>query len=80
MQTLTEHLMNKANEKVLLSANLSGRSAVRLPGVTWLVNRALKAQELIRIRRDCTPCRPSTAPSLRPLRIAQALEPGSYVL
>src|SRR5271168_2881374 len=81
MQTLTEHLIEQGlSEKVLSERQLEravGGAAARRYG---LVNRALKAQELIRIRRGLytLPSKYRTEPP-HPFAIAQALEPGSYV-
>src|SRR5258706_12429574 len=81
VQTLTEHLIEQGlSEKVLSERQLEravGGAAARRYG---LVNRALKAQELIRIRRGLytLPSKYRTEPP-HPFAIAQALEPGSYV-
>jgi len=81
VQTLTEHLIEQGlSEKVLSERQLEravGGAAARRYG---LVNRALKAQELIRIRRGLytLPSKYRAEPP-HPFAIAQALEPGSYV-
>jgi hypothetical protein len=81
MQALTAHLIEQGlREKVLSERQLErviGGAAARRYG---LVNRALKAQELIRIRRGLyiLPPKYRTEPP-HPFAIAQALEPGSYV-
>jgi hypothetical protein len=81
VQTLTEHLIEQGlSEKVLSERQLErvvGGAAARRYG---LVNRALKAQELIRIRRGLyvLPPKYRTEPP-HPFALAQALEPGSYV-
>ena len=81
MQALTEHLIEQGlREKVLSERQLErviGGAAARRYG---LVNRALKANELIRIRRGLyiLPPKYRTEPP-HPFAIAQALEPGSYV-
>jgi hypothetical protein len=81
VQTLTEYLVEQGlSEKVISERQLErvvGGAPARRYG---LVNRALKAQELIRIRRGLyvLPTKYRTeAP--HPFAIAQALEPGSYV-
>src|SRR5882762_1029548 len=81
VQTLTEHLIEQGlSEKVLSERQLEravGGAAARRYG---LVNRALKAQELIRIRRGLytLPSKYRSEPP-HPFAVAQALEPGSYV-
>lgn len=81
MQTLTEHLLEEGlNDRVLTDVQLSrlllGSSQRRYN----LVNRAMKAGELIRLRRGLymlpdkyrsQPCHPYT--------LAQRLAPGSYI-
>lgn len=81
MRSLTEILIRQGlNDKVLSERQLEriiGGGAARRYG---LVNRALKAAELIRIRRGLyvLPTKYRTdAP--HPFAIAQALEPGSYI-
>jgi hypothetical protein len=81
MQALTEQLIERGlTEKVLSERQLErvvGGAAARRYG---LVNRALKAQELIRIRRGLyvLPAK-YRSESPHPFAIAQTLEPGSYV-
>jgi hypothetical protein len=81
VQTLTEHLVEQGlSDKVLSERQLErvvGGAPARRYG---LVNRALKAQELIRIRRGLyiLPTKYRTEVP-HPFAIAQALEPGSYV-
>jgi hypothetical protein len=81
VQALTEKLIEEGlKEKVLSERQLErvvGGGTARRYG---LVNRALKARELIRIRRGLyvLPPKYRTEP-LHPFAIAQALEPGSYV-
>lgn len=81
MQTLTETLIQQGlTERVLSERQLEraiGGSATRRYG---LVNRALKAEELIRIRRGLyvLPPKYRTEPP-HPFAVAQAIEPGSYV-
>lgn len=81
MQTLSENLIEQGlRDRVLSERQIErviGGGANRRYG---LVNRALKAQELIRIRRGLyvLPSKFRTEPS-HPFAIAQALEPGSYV-
>jgi hypothetical protein len=81
VQTLTERLIELGrNGKVLSERQLEravGGAAGRRYG---LVNRALKARELIRIRRGLYILPPSyRTEAPHPFAIAQALEPGSYV-
>jgi hypothetical protein len=81
VQTLTESIIEQGlNAKVLSERQLErvvGGAPARRYG---LVNRALKAQELIRIRRGLyiLPSKYRIEPP-HPFAIAQALEPGSYV-
>lgn len=81
MQTLTETLIEQGlAERVLSERQLAravGGASSRRYG---LVNRALKASELIRIQRGLyvLPPRYRTEP-LHPFAVAQALRPGSYV-
>jgi hypothetical protein len=81
MQTLTENIMEQGlRDRILTERQLEriiGGAVGRRYG---LVNRALKAQELIRIRRGLyvLPPKYRTEPP-HPFAIAQALEPGSYV-
>jgi hypothetical protein len=81
VQTLTEHLIEQGlRDRVVSERQLErviGGAAARRYG---LVNRALKAQELVRIRRGLyiLPPKYRTDPP-HPFAIAQALEPGSYV-
>lgn len=81
MQTLPESIIKQGLRDRLLSERqlerVIGAGANRRYG---LVNRALKAQELIRIRRGLyvLPSKFRTEPP-HPFAIAQALEPGSYV-
>lgn len=81
MQTLPESIIEQGLRDRLLSERqlerIIGGGAKRRYG---LVNRALKAQELIRIRRGLyvLPSKFRTEPP-HPFAIAQALEPGSYV-
>jgi hypothetical protein len=81
VQSLTEHLLEQGlADRVLSERQLDravGGPAARRYG---LVNRALKAHELIRIRRGLYVLEPryrTEAP--HPFAIAQALAPGSYV-
>jgi hypothetical protein len=81
MQALTEQLIESGlRDKVLSERQLervAGGSAARRYG---LVNRALKANELIRVRRGLYVLPPkyrTEAP--HPFALAQALQPGSYV-
>jgi len=81
MQVLTESLIEQGlKNKVLSERQLQrvvGGGAARRYG---LVNRALKSNELIRIRRGLYVLPPkyrTEAP--HPFAIAQALEPGSYI-
>lgn len=81
MQTLTETLIEQGlTERVLSERQLEraiGGAATRRYG---LVNRALKAEELIRIRRGLYVLPPKyRASPPHPFAVAQALEPGSYV-
>ncbi len=81
MQTLTQRLIDSE----LRNKALSERQLERITGGTdprryGLVNRALKAHELIRLRRGLyiLPSKYRTeAP--HPFAVAQALEPGSYI-
>lgn len=81
MQNLTEVLLKQGfKERVFSDRQLervTGGGAARRYG---LVNRAMKAQELIRLRRGLyvLPPKYRTEPP-HPFAIAQALEPGSYV-
>jgi hypothetical protein len=81
MQALTEAVIEQGlKDKVLSERQLervTGGGAARRYG---LVNRALKAHELIRIRRGLyvLPTKYRTEVP-HPFAIAQALEPGSYV-
>jgi hypothetical protein len=81
MQTLTESLIEQGLKDRILSERqlerIVGDSPARRYG---LVNRALKASELIQVRRGLY----VLAPKLRtysphPFTLAQAIEPGSYV-
>lgn len=81
MQTLTENLI----ERGLRDRPLSERQLERIIGDSparryGLVNRALKASELIRVRRGLYVLAPQLRThSLHPFALAQAIEPGSYV-
>ncbi len=81
VQNLAEFILKQSfKEKVFSDRQLeraTGGGAARRYG---LVNRALKAQELIRLRRGLyvLPPKYRTEPP-HPFAIAQALEPGSYV-
>jgi hypothetical protein len=81
VQTLTEALIEQGLRDKLLSERqleriIGGRAGRRY----GLVNRALKAHELIRIRRGLYVLPPKyRTEALHPFAIAQALEPGSYV-
>lgn len=81
MQTLTENLIEHGLADRLLSQRqleraVSGGSASRY----GLVNRALKANELIRIRRGLYMLAPRyRSEPAHPFAVAQAVAPGSYV-
>jgi hypothetical protein len=81
MQALTEQLIEQGLRDKVLSerqlARVTGGGAARRYG---LVNRALKAHELIRVRRGLylLPTKYRTEPA-HPFALAQALEPGSYI-
>jgi hypothetical protein len=81
VQTLTEHLIEQGlRDRILSERQLEravGGTATRRYG---LVNRALKANELIQVRRGIyvLPPKYRTEPP-HPFAVAQALEPGSYV-
>src|SRR5277367_82508 len=81
MQTLTEQLIDGGLRNKVLSERqlerVTGGGAARRYA---LVNRALKAHELVRVRRGIYILPPkyrTEAP--HPFPLAQALEPGSYV-
>jgi len=81
VQTLTEVLLHQGLAGRVLSERqidrLLGGEASRRYG---LVNRALKADELIRIRRGLYVLPPGYGTGLpHPFVVAQAIEPGSYV-
>lgn len=81
MQTLTESIIEQGlADRILSDRQLEravGGEAARRYG---LVNRALKAEELIRIRRGLyTLASRFRAEHAHPFAIAQALEPGSYI-
>jgi predicted transcriptional regulator of viral defense system len=81
MQTLTESLIAGGLRDRALTERQLERVIGDSPGRRYgLVNRALKAAELIRIRRGLYVLAPKLrAHSLHPFALAQALEPGSYV-
>ena len=81
MQPLTELLQNHPLRDRVLSEwqleRISGGSAARRYG---LVNRALKAGEMVRVRRGLYALAPRYRNQpLHPFAIAQAIAPGSYV-
>ena len=81
MQTLTENLIEHGLRDRLLSERqlerIIGDSPARRYG---LVNRALKASELIRVRRGLyVLAHKLRTHALHPFALAQAIEPGSYV-
>jgi hypothetical protein len=81
MQTLTESVIEQGLDNRVLSERqlerVVGGEAARRYG---LVNRALKAEELIRIRRGLyVLANRFRTEHTHPFAIAQALEPGSYV-
>jgi hypothetical protein len=81
MQTLTESLMEQGVTDRILSERQLERVLGRGPaGRYGLVNRALKAKELVRIRRGLYVLAPRFRNEpVHPFAIAQALAPGSYV-
>lgn len=81
MQTLTEALLRKGLAGRILSDRQIDRMLGGEPGRRYgLINRALKADELIRIRRGLYVLPPEYgAGPPHPFVIAQAIEPGSYV-
>jgi hypothetical protein len=81
VQTLTERLVEQGlSEKVLSERQIERAIGGAAPRRYGLVNRALKAQELIRIRRGLYTLPPKyRSEPAHPFAIAQALEPGSYV-
>lgn len=81
MQTLTETLVEQGLSDRLLSERQLERILGDSPGRRYgLVNRALKASELIRVRRGLYVLAPRLRThSLHPFALAQAIEPGSYV-
>jgi hypothetical protein len=81
MQTLPESVIEQGLRNKLLSERQLERIVAGGPGRRYgLVNRALKANELIRVRRGLyvLPSKYRTEPP-HPFALAQALEPGSYI-
>jgi hypothetical protein len=80
VQTLTEQLIEQGLSGRILSEHQLQRVTGNATRRYGLVNRALKARELIRIRRGLyvLPARYRTEPP-HSFAVAQALEPGSYV-
>ncbi len=81
MQVLTERVVEHGLRDKVLSDQQLDRLIGSSPASRYgLVNRALKAQELIRIRRGLyvLPSKYRTEP-LHPFAVAQALAPGSYI-
>jgi hypothetical protein len=81
MQPLTETLLDQGLRNRVLSerqlARVTGGPAARRYG---LVNRSLKSEELVRLRRGLYILAPKyRSEPPHPFAIAQALEPGSYV-
>jgi hypothetical protein len=81
VQTLTETLIEQGLTERVLSERQLERAIGGTPTRRYgLVNRALRAQELIRIRRGLYMLPPKyRAEPPHPFAVAQALEPGSYV-
>ncbi|HEY2400779.1 MAG TPA: hypothetical protein VGI23_10515 [Steroidobacteraceae bacterium] len=81
MQVLTEKVVEHGLRDKVLSEHQLDRLIGSSPASRYgLVNRALKAHELIRIRRGLyvLPSKYRTVPP-HPFAVAQALEPGSYI-
>ena len=81
MQTLTESIIEQGLTDRILSERQLERAVGKVPAARYgLVNRALKADELVRIRRGLyvLATRLRTEPP-HPFAIAQSLAPGSYV-
>jgi len=81
MQTLTETIVDNGLAERILSEEQLERIVGGDPGRRYgLVNRALKARELIRIRRGIyVLAEKFREQSIHPFAIAQAISPGSYV-
>jgi hypothetical protein len=81
MQALTESIIeNGLRDRVLHEGQLARIAGGAAPRRYGLVNRALKSQELVRVRRGLYVLAPKyRGEPAHPFVIAQALEPGSYV-
>lgn len=81
MQTLTENLIGQGLRDRAFTERQLERVTGDSPGSRYgLVNRALKAAELVRVRRGLYVLAPGLRTrSLHPFVLAQAIEPGSYV-
>jgi len=81
MQTLTEKLIEEGLKDRIFSERQLERSLGSSPRSRYgLVNRALKAGELVRIRRGLYVLPPRfRSHAVHPFGVAQAIAPGSYV-
>jgi hypothetical protein len=81
MQPLTESIIEHGlRDRVLYERQLARIAGGAAPRRYGLVNRALKSQELVRVRRGLYILAPKyRGEPAHPFVVAQALEPGSYV-
>jgi hypothetical protein len=81
MQPLTESIIGHGlRDRVLHEGQLARIAGGAAPRRYGLVNRALKSQELVRVRRGLYILAPKyRGEPAHPFVIAQSLEPGSYV-